>query len=229
MTEERLINIKDIEILEDMYPRNSIKLFAIEEYSEAMKRGAKFPPIEVAQSSTGVGKKYILIDGRHRIDAREMNNETHIQAIVHKNLSEKDIYVMAVELNSKHGVKLTRMDKLERIIPKLMELKVEAAKISELTNMPAADFEHVKINSVQYEPQPSLQTQETPQGIDRNARWAKIKGAKKGVYDITIGNAKGGVILKTDKTCTLDTLKQFIGRKFLMRVESGNIMLQEAD
>jgi hypothetical protein len=229
MTEERLINIKDIEILEDMYPRSTHSIMTVEEYAEAMKRGAKFPPIEVAQSSTGVGKKYILIDGRHRIDAREMNGETHVQAKVHKNLSEKDIYIMSVELNSKHGVKLTRNDKLEKIIPKLMELKVEAAKISELTNIPATDFKNVKINSVRYEPQPGPQTQETPQGIDRSERWAKIKGMKKGSFDITIRDAKGGVILKTDKTHTLDTLKQFIGRKFLMRVESGNIMLQEAD
>jgi hypothetical protein len=201
----------------------------VEEYAEAMKRGVKLPAIDVAQNSTGVGKKYILIDGRHRIDAREMNSETHVQALVHKNLSEKDIYIMSVELNSKHGVKLTRNDKLEKIIPKLMELKVEAAKISELTNIPATDFKNVKRFILHRIYQSSPQTQETPQGLDRSERWAKIKGIKKGSFDVTIKDAKGGVILKTDKTHTLDTLKQFIGRKFLMRVESGNIMLQEAD
>lgn len=222
MFEERLIKIKDIEIPENLYPRNSINAMAIEEYAEAMKRGVKFPPIVVAQKEFDQNKKFILIDGRHRIEAVEMNGGDHIQAQVYKGLSDKDIYLMSIDLNSKHGIRLTRNDKLMKVIPRLEKMKVDVVKISQLTGIEAAEFHCMKTRSIRSDERVSMATKSI--SAPNNFHEAMVRGGS----DVAIENAKGGVLLKA-KEKAANVLKEFVGRKMRMRVENNSIILQEVD
>lgn len=84
-------------------------------YAEAMKRGDKFPPIDVM--ATGAGSYYI-VDGWHRAAAAESIGRRTISARVYLAPTEGDPLVnaqrMALEANTKHGLPLTTGDQLKR-------------------------------------------------------------------------------------------------------------------
>jgi transposase-like protein len=65
---------------------------------------ADLPPITV-HGPTGR-----VIDGVHRLRAAQINGEREIAAYVHKG-SERDAFVLAVKLNTSHGLPLSRADR----------------------------------------------------------------------------------------------------------------------
>lgn len=87
----------------------------VHRYAEAMKRGDKFPPIEVL--ATGAGGYYI-VDGWHRAAATESIGRRTISARVHTPPPDVDPLAaaqrMALEANTKHGLPLTAGDQLKR-------------------------------------------------------------------------------------------------------------------
>lgn len=131
---ERMIKIDSIEFNEELYPRTKSNWLVEYNYSQAMKSGSEFPAILVAR----MNKRLILVDGKHRIEARKINKETHIKADVKTISSEKELYIMAVKANIKHGYQFSPFEKA-RIIKKLEgEMKLDIDEISSIINMPSS-------------------------------------------------------------------------------------------
>lgn len=79
------VKLDEVSLDEDIYPRRNISNKTIDSYVEALKGGAKFPPIEVqkiiAEENGKEIEKLICLDGWHRILAyKEYNKQTGSEA-----------------------------------------------------------------------------------------------------------------------------------------------------
>ncbi len=128
---QQLLKISQIKKRDDLYPRNQVNWITMRRYVNALQTGANFPPITVAK----VKRTYILIDGAHRIEANKMNGEKYIQAEILENLSEKEMFIESVRLNTAHGLQFSAQE-TARVVLKLRELKVSKNKIAELVRIP---------------------------------------------------------------------------------------------
>lgn len=135
----KVIKISKVETDERLYPRaGGYHHLTAYSYSQAMLSGAIFPPIVVAD----VGKsKYVLIDGRHRLEACKILKTTDIDAEIITGLTEKQIFEEAVRKNIEHGQPLTPYDK-RNIALKLRHWKYDPAKISEIIQVPIDKLEN---------------------------------------------------------------------------------------
>ncbi|KAI9129462.1 hypothetical protein [Acaryochloris sp. CCMEE 5410] len=82
------LSISKIKIDQEIHVFSKLNDAVISEFSEAMQRGADFPPITVFYD----GSEYWLADGFHRIKAKEANGDRNILA--------------EVEFGSRHEAKL---------------------------------------------------------------------------------------------------------------------------
>lgn len=126
----KTVDIKDITVDPELYPRMKHNWQTAFEYSESMKCGSVFPKIILAINN---GTLY-LVDGKHRIEANKICKLKKIEAIIYHGLSRNEIYKMAVKLNVAHGLGLSTYDK-RRAVLKLMEMGVKGKEISLLTNV----------------------------------------------------------------------------------------------
>jgi hypothetical protein len=87
----------------------------VEEYAEAMRSGAAFPPIEVFFNS-GDGA-FDLADGFHRLEARRLAypDAEGIQCKIHSG-DRDDALLFACGANAQHGLQRSRSDKLKAVI-----------------------------------------------------------------------------------------------------------------
>ncbi len=132
MVDKKILRLDEIEFDQELYPRNSVDWLISYRYSQAMKSGAEFPPIQVAKFEG----KFILVDGMHRINAKKNLKEEYIDAIVRTGLTKDQIYIEAVKANIKHGKSLSAFDKA-KIIIKLEDMKMSLKEISEIINIPS--------------------------------------------------------------------------------------------
>ena len=132
---EKIIPITSIKIDEEIYPRVSVDWVTSARYYNALKSGAVFPPIVVAV----LEKKFILVDGGHRLKAHKDNKETHLKCEVLKGLTRAEIYEEAVRRNSTHGRQFSTQE-VTKIIVTLENFGYDSAKISELVRIPANEL-----------------------------------------------------------------------------------------
>lgn len=109
--ERALIPLDSIEVDEKKYPRDHVDAEAVEEYAAYMKGGAVFPDIEVYGGS---GEFYLLIDGRHRVEAGRALGLGSIWAQVFRG-DARQATLRAVEANARHGVRRTHADKRKAV------------------------------------------------------------------------------------------------------------------
>jgi hypothetical protein len=128
---EKIVEIKKITFDEKLYPRIQSDWMISYSYSEAMKSGSKFPPITIAE----LDGKYVLVDGKHRLDAYNINKQTHVQAIVLSGLSKEQVFAEAVFANTAHGKKLSNQERAY-CIQKLQEFKFSLDDISKIVHIP---------------------------------------------------------------------------------------------
>ena len=129
---KRLIQINEVKVEEGTYPRTHVDWITCARYYNALKSGAKFPPIIVAQ----IDKEYFLIDGAHRLKAFKDNKETHIQAEIIKNLNKEQIYLEAVKYNINHGRQFSTQE-VTQICITLEKWNLSKEQISEIVRIPA--------------------------------------------------------------------------------------------
>ncbi len=101
-----MIDSKDVNIREDLYPRFNKDMSLIEKYAESVEY---LPPILVNQD-------FILIDGYHRLKAHELNahvagNPVEIEAEIRHTENNDEIKEFAYSTNSNHGNKLSIAEK----------------------------------------------------------------------------------------------------------------------
>jgi hypothetical protein len=126
-----VIPIENIVLDEELYPRNQYFWQTAYDYSESMKTGVKFPPVVVAK----MGNAFILVDGKHRIEAYRILKVKTVEAEVLIGLSRNQILEEAIKRNIAHGKTLSIQEKL-RLAVKLRDLKYSTDTISRLIQIP---------------------------------------------------------------------------------------------
>ena len=111
------IQIDEIKIIDELYPRDKINASKVEEYSQYI---SVLPPITLNQDNK-------VIDGVHRLHAFKKAGQKEIECNIIQTKDDDDLSLKSVELNAKHGYQMTQPEKKRNII-KLYEktLKGEA-------------------------------------------------------------------------------------------------------
>ena len=112
----KTIQIKYIKELEEVKSlRNKSNEEAIGKYMEKFESGTT-KPIQVKEINR---QEYILIDGKHRLEAlrRLKRNKVDVECL---EINEEEIYSKAVEANQEHGIPFTKEEE-ERILINLVE------------------------------------------------------------------------------------------------------------
>lgn len=131
-----VVKIADITFDEELYPRASYSWQTGYDYSQSMRAGTKFPPIVLAL----LNNKKILVDGKHRIEAKKLLKEETIDAEVYTGWDRKKILEEAVRRNINHGRALSPFDK-RQIALKLKAMDFKPEEISELIQVPMDKLE----------------------------------------------------------------------------------------
>jgi len=105
-----IIRIADVHIDDEIHPRHVVNSALVAEYSEAMQKGADFPPITVFLDN----KSYFLADGRHRIEASKLIGRNSIDAEILRG-TKRDAILFAVGANATHGIRRTNADKRKAV------------------------------------------------------------------------------------------------------------------
>lgn len=85
--------------------RAALNAFTLDEYYQAMERGAQFPPIDVYYD----GSEYWLADGFHRLAAVEKMQNEAIECRVHQG-DKRAAILHSVGANAQHGLQRNRED-----------------------------------------------------------------------------------------------------------------------
>ena len=131
----KILKTKQILLEDDVYPRTNVSWQTSARYYNALKSGAQFPAIVVAQEGNLLGTKYILIDGAHRLQAHKDNKEEHIQCEVLTGLTREQMYVESVKRNAQNGRQFSAQE-VGMIIVKLEKLKISKEQISAIVHIP---------------------------------------------------------------------------------------------
>ena len=90
----------------EIQQRVEMKDYIVRDYTEAMRRGDKFPPIKAIFD----GDKYWLADGFHRVAAAKKIGLETIEADV-KEGGRRDALLCAIGANDEHGLRRSIEDK----------------------------------------------------------------------------------------------------------------------
>ena len=101
------VKLEDLEFDKKLYQRVEANWVTVVSYTDAMRAGEKFPPIEVVKR----GDKWLVIDGWHRSQAAKAAKLDSIEATVIKAASEQEQFLRAVETNLRHGRGLSPYEK----------------------------------------------------------------------------------------------------------------------
>jgi hypothetical protein len=92
----------------------------VDEYAEAMRNGAEFPPIDVFNNGDGgfdLANGFDLADGFHRLKAHRLAHPdaNNIECKVHLG-NRDDALLFACGANAQHGLQRSRSDKLKAVM-----------------------------------------------------------------------------------------------------------------
>jgi len=120
MSEEKKINVSQIEKDDDIYPRQQVSHTTIKYYAESMKAGAKFPPIIVQKIRDDGNKRTIVVNGWHRAKAYEEIGKEQVRVKywkderVDKEEYLEELILAAIDYNRKQGRNLLEKDIKEK-------------------------------------------------------------------------------------------------------------------
>jgi hypothetical protein len=112
--------------------RKKLDKNTIDEYTEALKNGAQFPPLVVFAEKDS--ERYILADGFHRHHAYVNAEIAECKVEVHEG-SLHDALLWALGCNDEHGLRRTNADKRNAV-----EVALKDAEISKLELIQIADI-----------------------------------------------------------------------------------------
>lgn len=124
----------------ELYPRDRIEVYHVNQMAEALKAGATLPPMTVDKKSKRV------VDGFHRVRAYQKVYGLKAEALVDlkEYTTEAEIFADAVRLNASHGRRLSAYDQA-RCIAKAEALKLEPEVISSMLNMTLERIGQMKV------------------------------------------------------------------------------------
>jgi hypothetical protein len=137
------MKLSELEFDKNIYPRNRFDNECIKKYIDAIRLGAKFPPIIV-----GIYKgRNLIVDGYHRFIAYQRLQKTHIDCIVKEFETEKDLYIEAIKNNIVHGKPFEQYEK-ENIILKLKKINLSPIEIANIVFIPQSTvIKIIRINT----------------------------------------------------------------------------------
>jgi len=102
MTKEKRPDLQTLpitDLVEDyhLYPRSEVDGSTVEQFREALRAGAKFPPLRVCSKSLRI------IDGFHRKTAYEREGATHALCSLEDVVDDIDLFRRAAAANASHG------------------------------------------------------------------------------------------------------------------------------
>lgn len=102
MTQQKQPDIKTLpigDVVEDyhVYPRAEVDGSTVEQFREALRAGAKFPPIRICS------KTLRIIDGFHRKTAYGREGATHVLCALEEVSDDIDLFRRAAAANASHG------------------------------------------------------------------------------------------------------------------------------
>jgi hypothetical protein len=112
----KTIKIKDIAIDGGTQQREKINEEIVSEYAEAMRCGAKFPPVTLFFD----GVQYWLADGFHRFHASRAAEMLDILADVREG-TKRDAVLFSASANGTHGMRLSNADKRKSVLVLLLD------------------------------------------------------------------------------------------------------------
>ena len=92
-------------------PRAGMQMFVVDDYAEAMRDGATFPPIIAFYD----GQDYWLADGFHRLNAAHQAGLAEIRADIRQG-TRRDAILHSVGANAMHGIRRTNDDKRRAVL-----------------------------------------------------------------------------------------------------------------
>lgn len=110
-TDHSEIDLTNIRLNGGTQPRAELREDVIEDYAEAMRGGAVFPPVVVYFD----GETYWLADGFHRVKAARAASRTTIAAEVRQG-TRRDAVLHSVGVNADHGLRRTNADKRRAVM-----------------------------------------------------------------------------------------------------------------
>ena len=158
------IEIKDLYIPQGFLPRivTGTKPEKVEEYAEMILNGVEFDPIKVWKNPKD--GKYWVADGNHRIQAHLKVGKETIKAKFIDCKDELDFRRQAIAFNLKHGIPLTKEEKIENMralylqgdkpedIAKLFGVAVSTVynHIKDLKDKEKAEREKLRIKALEF-------------------------------------------------------------------------------
>ena len=130
------IDVAKIILNKELYPRHDLNWAVKCRYYNAMKAGAKFPPLCVAE----LEGKYVLVDGNHRLNAYKDHQVKQVECEVLTDLTKQEIYVEAVKRNVAQGQPFSTYD-TTKVILDLKKWNISLEVISEIISMPVDSIE----------------------------------------------------------------------------------------
>lgn len=124
------INIENVLIDENLYPRNQVYWKNTQQLMCAIQTGATLPPIIVGKR----GNRFVIIDGRHRFEAFRRLKKKKIAAMV-THLEESHWFAEAVRLNTSHGHGLSYQEKLAASMI-LQRANYQPSEIAKIVHIP---------------------------------------------------------------------------------------------
>ena len=112
------LKISILILSEEVQSRVSLDEAVIEEYAEAMKKGDRFPPIDVYFD----GEDYYVADGFHRVKAAIKAGFDEINAKVHAG-NVRNAILHSVGANASHGLRRTNLDKRNSVEKLLIDVE----------------------------------------------------------------------------------------------------------
>ena len=125
-----MINITTINTQAGTQSRAAINEDTIAEYAEAMKGGAKFPPIRIFND----GVENYLADGFHRFFAVKKLGKTSIDAVVVTG-TLRDAILYSLGSNHEHGLRRTNADKRKSVLIMLEDFEWGSYSDSEIARI----------------------------------------------------------------------------------------------
>ena len=110
-TEIKNLDIDQLRIDGGTQPRVKIDDGLIQEYTELMNEGVKFPPLTVFHD----GVTYWLVDGFHRYWAHCHLKHKKIDVVIHAG-TQRDAILYSVGVNTAHGLRRSNPDKRHAVM-----------------------------------------------------------------------------------------------------------------
>lgn len=126
----RNIKISRLVLDYELYPRDRLESYNVNQMAEALRVGVELPPIVVDRKSRRV------VDGFHRVEAyrKVYGTDSKIPAEIKDYKDDGGMFCDAVRLNASHGRQLSPYDRA-RCIAKAEALKLEPEVIASALNM----------------------------------------------------------------------------------------------